>query len=77
MNFDATGQLLTIYSASSNTWEKLQYIETVYRLFVGFKKAYDSARKEVLRNILIKFGITMKLVWLTKMFSGSSSPFCF
>jgi hypothetical protein len=32
-----------------------------------FKKAYDSARREVLFNILKEFGIPMKLVRLIKM----------
>jgi hypothetical protein len=32
-----------------------------------FKKAYDSVRKEVLYNILIEFGVPMKLVRLIKM----------
>jgi hypothetical protein len=32
-----------------------------------FKKAYDSVRREVLYNILIELGITMKLVRLIKM----------
>jgi len=31
-----------------------------------FKNAYDSVRREVLYNILIEFGITMKLVRLIK-----------
>jgi len=39
----------------------------VRRLFIDFKKAYDSARREVLYNILIEFGISMKLVRLIKM----------
>jgi len=34
----------------------------VYQLFIDFKKAYDSFRREVLYNILIEFGIPMKLV---------------
>jgi hypothetical protein len=41
--------------------------ETVHQLFIDFKKAYDSVRREVLYNILIEFGITMKLVRLIKM----------
>jgi hypothetical protein len=45
----------------------LKYIEAVHHLFIDFKKAYDSVRKEVLYNILIKFGIPMKLVRLMKM----------
>jgi hypothetical protein len=39
----------------------------VHQLFVDFKKAYDSVRREVLYNILIEFGITMKLVRLIEM----------
>jgi hypothetical protein len=39
----------------------------VHQLFIGFKKAYDSVRREVLYNILIEFGIPMKLVRLIKM----------
>ena len=34
---------------------------------MDFKKAYDSARREVLHNILIEPGIPIKLVWLIKM----------
>jgi len=39
----------------------------VHQLFIDFKKAYDSVRKAVLYNILIEFGIPMKLVRLIKM----------
>jgi hypothetical protein len=39
----------------------------VHQLFIDFKKAYDSVRREVLYNILIEFGITVKLVRLIKM----------
>ena len=34
---------------------------------MDFKKAYDSVRREVLYNIFIEFGISMKLVRLMKM----------
>ena len=37
------------------------------QLFVDFKKAYDSVRKVVLYNILIEFGIPLKLLRLMKM----------
>ena len=37
------------------------------RLFICFKKAYDSDRREVLYNILIEFGILMKMIRLIKM----------
>jgi len=39
----------------------------VHQLFIEFKKAYDSVRREVLYNILIEFGIPMKQVRLIKM----------
>jgi hypothetical protein len=41
--------------------------ETVHQLFIDFKKAYDSVRREILYSILIEFGVHMKLVRLTKM----------
>ena len=46
------------------TWD---YNEAVQQLFVHFRKAYDSIRREVLFNIFIEFGIPMKLVRLIKM----------
>jgi hypothetical protein len=51
---------------SSNTGEKME-IHKEHQLFMDFKKAYDSVRKEVLYNILIEFAIPMKLVSLIKM----------
>ena len=39
----------------------------MHQLFIDFKKAYDSVRREVLYNILIEFGIPKKLVSLIKM----------
>ena len=39
----------------------------MHQLFIDFKKAYDSFRREVLYNILIEFGTLMKLVSLIKM----------
>jgi hypothetical protein len=39
----------------------------VHQLFIDLKKAYDSVRREVLYNIIIEFGIPMKLVRLVKM----------
>jgi hypothetical protein len=47
--------------------EKWEYNGAVHQLFVDFKKAYDSVRKEVLYNILIEFDIPVKLVRLIKM----------
>jgi hypothetical protein len=45
-------------------WE---YDETVHWLFIDFKKAHDSVRREVLYNILIEFGVPMKPLRLIKM----------
>jgi hypothetical protein len=36
--------------------KKWEYKETVYQLFIDFKKAYVSVRREVLYNILIESG---------------------
>jgi hypothetical protein len=36
-------------------------------IFIDFKKAYDSVRREVLYSILIELGLPMKLVRLIKM----------
>jgi hypothetical protein len=47
----------------------LGYNEAVHQLFLDFKTAYDSVRREVLYNILIEFGIPKKLVRPVKMCS--------
>jgi len=47
--------------------KKLEHYEAVHQLFIDFKKAYDSVRREVLYNILIQFDIPMKLVRLIKI----------
>jgi len=39
----------------------------VHQLFIDFKKAYDSVRREVFCNVFIEFGIPMELVRLIKM----------
>jgi hypothetical protein len=47
--------------------KKWEYNATVCQLFIDFKKAYDSIRREVLYHILIEFEIPKKLVGLIKM----------
>ena len=46
--------------------KKWEYNEPVHQLFIDFKKAYDSVRREVLYKILIEFGILRKLVRFNK-----------
>jgi hypothetical protein len=59
---------LIIYSAFVNYLRKeLEYNGAVQRLFIYFKKACDSVWREVLYNILVEFGIPMKLIRLIKM----------
>jgi hypothetical protein len=45
----------------------MEYNGTVHQLFIDFKKAYNSVRREVLYNILIECGIPRKLVGLIQM----------
>ena len=46
--FDATDQLMTIYSAFVKYLRKeWEYNEAVHQLFIHFKKVYDSDRREV------------------------------
>jgi hypothetical protein len=59
-NRSITDQIICIRQILEKKWE---YNETV----IDFKKAYDSVRREILYNILIEFGVPMKLVRLIKM----------
>jgi hypothetical protein len=63
-NRSTTDQTFYIRQILKNKWE---YNGTVHQLFIDFKKAYDSVRREVLYNILIEFGIPRKVVGLIKM----------
>jgi hypothetical protein len=47
--------------------KKWEYNGTVHQLFIDFKKAYDSIKREVLYNILFEFVIPKKLVRLIKL----------
>jgi hypothetical protein len=61
-------QLLTrIFCIRQILEKKREHNETVPQLFMDFKKAYDSVRREVLYNIFIEFGVPTKLVRLIKM----------
>jgi hypothetical protein len=58
-----TDHIVCVYQILEEKWE---YTEAAHHLFIDFKKAYDSVRREVLYNILIEFGILMELVRLIK-----------
>jgi hypothetical protein len=58
-NRATTDQLFYICQILQKKW-------SVHQLFIHFSRAYDSAMKVVLYNILTEFGITTILVWLTK-----------
>jgi len=76
VDFDATGQQLTIYSAFIKYLrKKWEYNKAVHQLFIDFRKAYDSVRREVLYNILLEFGtqtepLSLIKMCLTEMYSG-------
>jgi len=63
-NTSATDHIFCIHHILDKKWE---YNEAVHQIFIDFKQAYDSVRREVLCNILTDFGIHMKLVRLIKM----------
>ena len=67
MDYDATGQLLIVYRAFVKYLQKMRIKRISAQLFIDFKKAYDSVRREVLYNILIQFGIPMELARLIQM----------
>jgi sorting nexin-29 len=68
VGFDVIDQRLIKFSVSNRYWrKKWEYNGTVYRLFIDYKKAYDSVRREVLYSILFEFGIPGKPVGLIKM----------
>jgi hypothetical protein len=63
-NRSTTEQIFYILQILEKKWE---YNGTVHQLFVDFKKAYDSVKREVLYNIPLEFDIPKKLVRLIKM----------
>jgi hypothetical protein len=66
VNFDVTDQhqIFYIWQILEKKWE---YNGTIHQLFIVFKKAYNSVRREVLYNVLTESGIPRKLVVLIKM----------
>jgi hypothetical protein len=71
-NRSTTDHVFCIRQILEKKWE---YNETVHHLFIDFKKACDSARREVLYSILMEFGVPMKLLRLIRTISLSLSLF--
>jgi hypothetical protein len=63
-NRSTMDQIFYIRQILEKKWE---YNGTVHKIFIDFRKAYDSVKREVLYNILLDFGIPKKLVRLIKM----------
>jgi len=63
-NMSTTDHIFCIRQILEKKWE---HNEAGHRLFIDFKKAYDSIRRKALYNILIEFGIPKKLVRLIKL----------
>jgi sorting nexin-29 len=59
-----TNQIFYIQQILEKKWE---YNGKVHQLFIDFKTAYDSVKREVLYNNLLEFIIPKKLVRLIKM----------
>jgi hypothetical protein len=62
--FSNSVRAVYVHQIHGKKWEDN---EAVHQLFEEFKKVCDSFRREVLYNILIEFGISMKLEKLIKM----------
>jgi sorting nexin-29 len=63
-NRSTTDPIFYIRQILEKKWE---YNGMVHQLFIDFKKAYDSVKREVFYNILFEFGTPKKLVRLIKM----------
>ena len=65
--FDAIDRLLIrCFTFAKYLRKNGKYSEEVHQLFIDFKKAYDSIRREILYKIFIEFGIPRKLVKVNK-----------
>jgi sorting nexin-29 len=65
-NRSLTDQIFSIRQVLEKKWE---YNCTVHQLFIDFKKAYSSVRREVLYNVLTEFKIPRNLVRLNETYS--------
>jgi hypothetical protein len=67
VDFDATGQLLSILFCIRQVLEEIWEYNKAVRLLTEYRKAYASIKREVLCTVVIEFGTAMKLVRLIKM----------
>jgi hypothetical protein len=68
VDFDVIDQRLIRFSVSGRYWRKeWEFNGTVLQVFVGFRKAHNSFKREVLYSILTEFGIPRKQLGLIKM----------
>jgi hypothetical protein len=63
-NGSTTSQIFYIWQILEKKWE---YNGTVCQIFIDFKKACDSVKREVLHSILLEFDIPKKLFRLIRM----------
>jgi hypothetical protein len=63
-NRSTTDQIFCVHQILEKKWE---YNETIHQLLINSKKVYDSVRRKVLYNILVEFGVPMKLVRLIRI----------
>ena len=62
--------------------KKWKYNESVNELSIAFKKTFDSFRREALCNIMIEFGIPMKLIrqlkciWMKRVAESGEANMC-
>jgi hypothetical protein len=74
VDVDAEDQLPNIYFAFVKSLrKKWELNEAVHQLFMDFKETYDTVRSEVLYNILVVFGIPMKLIRLVNVYLSEIS----
>jgi hypothetical protein len=76
LNFGIIDQRLIKFSVTGRYRKKWECNGTVYQLFLDFKKAYDSVRREVFHSIFIEIEISRKLVGLIQMCSKKPTVQC-
>jgi hypothetical protein len=67
VDFDGINKPDQIFYILQILEKKWEHNNRVYQVFIDFKKACDSLRREALYNILFEFKIPRKLVGLIKM----------